>query len=191
MNIVQKVKNWWEYKDSNYIVAVNELKKAGLDNVLSFFFIGTFTIGFVFFKFYFFDIYDARKTLDILLNETLWVFTILVVLIFCSAHHYVREVSVLGAISKFLAKQSFNFFMGLVFIFIAGLSVRAFSIPFLKLREPVVFVASVEAIFFLCLSFWMTIILPKKTPNKPKLVKYLRFVAVVSLIIAIVFSFNS
>ncbi len=191
MKIYQTIINWWEHTDSEYKEAVNELKTAGFVNISSFVSLGILTIGFVLFKFYFFNVLNARETIDILLNETLWLFTVLFVLVISAIHHFVRAIPILGSITKFLTKHSFNYFMGLVFILIAGFSVRAFSIPFLDTTNPLVFVAFVETIFFLCLSFWLKVILPPNTPNKSKLLKYLLGVAVISFIIMLVCNFNS
>jgi hypothetical protein len=189
LTIIQKITNWRECRDPNYKVAIDELEKAGVKNILYFLFLGVFTSAFVFFKYYFYDVYDSRDTLNILLDGTLWVFTVLVVLSMCAAHHLFRDIRGLSSITKFCVKYSFDFFMGLIFIFIAGISVKAFTIPFLKLDNPIVFVAFTETILFLCLTFWMKTILHPSTPNKSKLLKRLLITSTLFGLISIGYSF--
>ena len=170
------IKKWWnKFRDEDLI-------KSGMSIVKTSLFIGLFTIGFVFFKWKIYGVTNARETLDILLNGSLWIFSVSVFIFFC----YLHSGSVkFRCITGFLAKSSFEFFAGLVFILIAGFSVNAFSIPFIDLKDFYAYIAFFEFVIFLLLSVSMSIIMDSKDPKRATVLLVLRIVAFSFLIISV------
>jgi len=177
-----KIKSWW----NNF--RQNELLKSGMNIALSSLFIGLFTIGFVVFKWKIYDVANARETLDILLNNSLWIFSIIILGSFCWLH---SNLSRFQSITSFLATRSFDFFSSLVFMLVAGYAVDAFIIPLINLNDFYVFLSFFESVIFMLLSLSMWIAMDKNDPKKRVVLRALIFVATTFFVASIIRSLYS
>jgi len=189
LKLIERVTNWWDYSDPAYGESLKELKIAGMETILNFLFIGLASTGFLFYKFVLYSSVNPVDDFDIIFNISFFGYGILFLLFASFCHHFLREVKYIRVVSKGFTKLAFQFFMSFIFILFAGISTRMVPIPFFKVSDPLVFVAFVEMIFFLCLSFWIKVVLPKSSLNKSKIIKGLLLVALVSLVIAVVGTF--
>lgn len=179
-NKLKSIKIWLDkfYKD--------ELLKIGLDLVGSSLFIGMFTIGFFYYRFEIDGEVNEQKTLDILSNESLWIYSVIVCVIFVFLH---GKGFGPRCVTKFLAKRALDYFAGLVFVFIGCIAVIDIEIPFIKLDNYFVFITFFESIIFTLLCLSVFVLMRKEDPKRKCTLISLVLVALLFLFLSIILSY--